>query len=100
MPRIVVPHAVAGIMRASSGGDNGTDVRCPPDNADNCLEVANADKSDRDDDGFGNICDADLNNSCNVDSVDLGLMRACSSAPMLTPIWTETGASSSLILAS
>jgi D-alanyl-D-alanine carboxypeptidase len=46
------------------------------DNADNCIEVANADQRDTNADGFGNLCDADLNNDLNVNFVDLGLFKA------------------------
>jgi hypothetical protein len=42
---------------------------------DNCLEVTNPDQTDSDGDGFGNACDADLNNDCIVNFVDLGLLR-------------------------
>ena len=45
------------------------------DNADNCTLVSNADQRDTNGDGFGNICDADLNNDCIVDLTDRGLMR-------------------------
>ena len=44
------------------------------DSIDNCQLVANADQQDSNNDGFGNICDQDVNNSCNVDFVDFGLM--------------------------
>jgi hypothetical protein len=47
-----------------------------PDNQDNCLAVANADQLDTDEDGFGNICDADLDDNCNVNFGDLGLMKS------------------------
>lgn len=46
-----------------------------PDEVDNCTNVANADQFDADDDGFGNACDADLNNDCVVNVVDLGILR-------------------------
>ncbi|MEM6638283.1 MAG: proprotein convertase P-domain-containing protein [Pseudomonadota bacterium] len=45
------------------------------DDADNCTFVSNADQRDTNGDGFGNACDADLNNDCVVNVVDLGLFR-------------------------
>ena len=46
------------------------------DNADNCTLLANADQIDADGDGFGNACDADLNNDGVINVVDLGLLRS------------------------
>ena len=46
------------------------------DAADNCTLVPNADQRDTNGDGFGNACDADLNNDGVVNVVDLGLLRA------------------------
>jgi len=40
------------------------------DTKDNCTEVANEDQRDTDNDGFGNICDPDLNNDGIVDAAD------------------------------
>jgi FG-GAP repeat len=45
------------------------------DSADNCIDVSNADQRDTDADGFGNACDADFNDDCNVDFADLQLMK-------------------------
>ena len=42
---------------------------------DNCLNTANADQRDTDQDGFGNRCDADFNGNCVVDFVDLVRLR-------------------------
>lgn len=44
-------------------------------NEDNCLGVANADQRDTDADEFGNVCDADLDDDCVVNFVDLGRMK-------------------------
>jgi hypothetical protein len=40
------------------------------------MEVANADQRDTDDDGIGNVCDADLDQDCNVDFTDLGMLKS------------------------
>ena len=42
---------------------------------DNCTLVENADQRDTDGDGYGNACDADLNNDGVVNFVDLGALR-------------------------
>jgi len=54
------------------------------DTADNCLEVVNASQVDADGDGFGNICDADLNNDGGVglDDVHAILAAAASGQPV------------------
>jgi hypothetical protein len=46
------------------------------DAADNCTLVPNADQRDTNGDGFGNICDADLNNDNVVNFIDLGILRS------------------------
>ena len=45
------------------------------DPADNCKLVSNADQRDTNGDGFGNVCDADLNNDGIVNTLDFGLFR-------------------------
>lgn len=45
------------------------------DDVDNCLGVANASQRDTDGDGFGNLCDADLDNNNAVNFADLALFR-------------------------
>ncbi len=56
-----------------------------PDPADNCIEVANGpivrdaggtSQLDADADGYGNLCDADLNNDGAVDFLDLGALKS------------------------
>jgi hypothetical protein len=46
------------------------------DSGDNCTLLANADQRDTDSDGFGNVCDPDLDNSGSVNFTDLGLLKA------------------------
>ena len=46
------------------------------DLADNCTLLANADQRDTDGDGYGNICDTDLNNDSITNVIDLGLFKA------------------------
>jgi len=46
------------------------------DAADNCIAVANADQRDTSGDGYGNLCDADLDDSGTVNFADLALFRA------------------------
>ncbi len=45
------------------------------DSADNCRLVANSIQLDADHDGYGNICDADLNESGRVTTADYTIMR-------------------------
>lgn len=72
-----VPEA---IIVSESGvfgsGGNDSDGDGIVDAADNCTLIANADQRDSDADGFGNVCDGDLNNDCAVNAGDLGVMRS------------------------
>ncbi len=47
------------------------------DGADNCTLVSNPTQIDSNGDGYGNICDADINNSGLTTSSDFNLLRAC-----------------------
>lgn len=51
------------------GGDQDGDGVCDP--LDNCLDTANSGQLDSDHDGFGNLCDADVNNDCLLDISDV-----------------------------
>ena len=46
-----------------------------PDTVDNCTQVANPDQIDTNSDGFGNLCDTDLNNDGVTNVADLALLR-------------------------
>lgn len=45
------------------------------DDIDNCIFVPNADQRDTDGDGYGNLCDGDLNNDGSTDTLDLNLYK-------------------------
>ncbi|MEM6638991.1 MAG: hypothetical protein AAF610_03730 [Pseudomonadota bacterium] len=55
--------------------DPDTDSDDVNDSLDNCTTVVNADQTDTDLDGFGNACDADFNQDCVVNFIDLGIFR-------------------------
>jgi len=55
--------------------DLDTDIDGIPQSLDNCTAVANADQRDTDGDGYGNLCDGDLNNDGEANTLDLNLYR-------------------------
>lgn len=57
------------MVAADADGDGVADA------ADNCVLVANAPQRDTDADNIGNACDADFNQDCTVNALDLGAMR-------------------------
>lgn len=59
------------------------------DDADNCLEIPNAAQLDSNGDGFGNACDPDIDPSadCQVDFLDLGLVKAAFFTTPAAPAW-------------
>jgi PKD repeat protein len=64
-----------GTVVEDGDGDGIVDV------VDNCSALANADQRDSNGDGFGNACDADLNNDGTINFVDLGLLRTAFFGP-------------------
>jgi hypothetical protein len=67
------PHVMASTTWSAGQDTDGDGV---PDAGDNCYEVANADQRDTDNDGYGNICDADFNNDLIVNASDLSYFRS------------------------
>jgi len=63
------------ILSALQATATDTDGDGVTDDVDNCSNVSNPAQTDSNGDGFGNACDADLNNDCVVNSTDLGLLR-------------------------
>ena len=63
------------VFVTEDGGVVDTDGDGVEDALDNCTLLANPDQRDTNGDGFGNACDADLNNDNIVNVQDLGLLR-------------------------
>ena len=80
VPAADLPKLVAYLEQI--GGDEGpapvsdVDLDGVLDALDNCQLAPNASQLDVDGDGYGNLCDADLDNSGTVTTADFGLMRA------------------------
>jgi len=55
--------------------DVDTDSDGVPQSIDNCTAVANADQRDTDGDGYGNLCDGDLDNDGDTNTLDLNLYK-------------------------
>lgn len=64
----------ASVLRTFLVGD--ADADGVADAVDNCLGLANTNQSDADRDGFGDVCDADLDQSGMVNGIDLAILRA------------------------
>jgi uncharacterized membrane protein len=55
------------------------------DNVDHCLGIANAAQNDADSDGYGNICDTDVDNNCVTGSSDISAVISAFGTPAPTP---------------
>ncbi len=64
------------MLPTAIAGDTDTDSDGISDAVDNCLNTPNADQRDTNSDGFGNLCDPDLDNNGTVDFTDLSLLKA------------------------
>lgn len=67
------------LMSASSGfllpDDKDSDNDSIVDSVDNCIKVKNPDQRDTNNDGFGNMCDGDLDNNGVVSTPDLSMFK-------------------------
>lgn len=70
MPSTSISLFGEGVPVPDTDGDSITD------DLDNCTLIANAPQTDTDGDGYGNRCDADYNNDCSVDFLDLGTLKS------------------------
>ncbi len=61
---------------AGSQGGPDSDLDGVPDANDNCVNVANGSQSDGDSDGYGDICDHDTNNDCQITNADISAIQA------------------------
>jgi hypothetical protein len=53
------------------GGDTDSDGACEALGLDNCTAISNPGQRDDDEDGYGNICDADVNQDCGIGAPDI-----------------------------
>lgn len=77
------PHGSPVARRGA--GDSDSDGHM--DFADNCRELSNTNQRDTDQDGYGNACDADLDNSGQVNFFDLQIMKAAFFSTPVHPDW-------------
>ncbi len=75
---IALVLAIAPVLAAHAQDSDADSI---PNLSDNCREQANPGQADADADGYGNICDADLNNSGTVTTADFGMLRSVLGQP-------------------
>jgi hypothetical protein len=59
----------------TAGPAQDADTDGVPDSSDDCVVVPNADQADSDQDGYGNKCDADYDNTGLVGTTDFGVFK-------------------------
>lgn len=69
--------------------DDDSDGDGVPDALDNAYQTANAGQEDTDQDMYGNICDADLDNDSDVGITDAGIFRNAYGSNLGDPNWNE-----------
>ncbi len=72
----LAPHEGEQLLRAVLAGGLDGDSDGVADYADNCVNLANPDQRDTNQDGYGNLCDADLDNDGFTNFVDLSLFKS------------------------
>ena len=72
----LAPGTVSFVNNAGTSGSIDADADGVPNVTDNCTLVTNPTQLDADSDGYGNICDADINNSGTVTTADFGMLRS------------------------
>jgi hypothetical protein len=72
---LLLASALSSAALAQTGGDSDSDGI--PDPLDNCTLAPNPGQEDDDRDGFGNRCDADLDQTGNVTISDVNRFRIC-----------------------
>ena len=70
------PGDIASRITGFTATETDTDGDGTLDFGDNCTLVANASQLDTDSDGIGNACDADLDNNCAINFLDLGILKS------------------------
>lgn len=87
-PSAVGTSSSAGyVLTAGFHAPPDTDTDLVRDFLDNCSLDPNADQFDSNDDGFGNICDADINDDGIVDLQDLAELRLAFLTQPENPAW-------------
>lgn len=69
-------NILAGLLATTNASNADEDGDGIANANDNCTLVPNSDQRDTNGDGYGNVCDADLDNNGIVNAIDLGLFKS------------------------